>query len=36
LQFNADMLAFHIGTRLWQRYQLERYPEMEMVELCET
>ena len=36
LQFNADMLAFHIGTRLWQRYQLERYPDRQMVELCET
>jgi hemoglobin len=33
LQFNADMLAHHIGTRLWQRYQMERYPDREMVDL---
>jgi hemoglobin len=36
LQFNADMLAFHIGGKLWLRYQMERYPDRELVELCGT
>jgi hemoglobin len=35
LQFNADTLAFHIGSRLWQRYQMERFPDKELVELRE-
>lgn len=34
LQFNADTLASHIGDRLWLRYQMERYPDRELVELC--
>jgi hemoglobin len=34
LQFNADMLARHIGSRLWLRYQMERYPNRQLVELC--
>ncbi|BCT66906.1 group III truncated hemoglobin [Nitrosospira sp. NRS527] len=33
LQFNADMLALHIGGRLWLRYQIERYPDRQLVEL---
>ncbi|SCY36357.1 hemoglobin [Nitrosospira sp. Nl5] len=33
LQFNADTLAFHIGGRLWLRYQMERYPDRQLVEL---
>lgn len=35
LQFNADTLAFHIGSRLWQRYQMERFPDRELVGLRE-
>lgn len=34
LQFNADVLAQHIGSRLWLRYQMERYPDRQLVELC--
>ncbi|SFN61626.1 hemoglobin [Nitrosospira briensis] len=34
LQFNANTLALHIGGRLWLRYQMERYPDRELVELC--
>ena len=34
LQFNADILAQHIGGKLWLRYQMERYPDRELVELC--
>jgi hemoglobin len=33
LQFYADTLAFHIGSRLWLRYQMERYPGKQLVEL---
>lgn len=35
LKFNADTLAFHIGGRLWLRYQMERYPDRQLVDLCE-
>ena len=34
LQFNADILAQHIGGKLWLRYQMERYPDRELVDLC--
>lgn len=36
LQFNADTLALHIGGRLWLRYQMEHYPDKQLVDLCEA
>jgi len=36
LQFYADTLACHIGSRLWLRYQMERYPGKQLVELSDA
>ena len=36
LQFYADTLAFHIGGRLWLRYQMDRYPDKLLIELSDA